>query len=360
VAAVFSLKNTTSWYLSLFSLLKLVEFILFYFYLRSYAFKRFGLLPAFGALVVGSLMQAIVGILQFVRQSDLGLRLLGEGLLDPEMRGVAVFYNFAGDKIMRAYGTVPHPNILAGYLFLGMFAFYFIYLYYGHYYKRPNYLLKINTVLLGSYALILLSFFFTFSRVIIFSWFLGFSIQMLIVFWKDDFKKLFLHVRDNRDRIIKIMLVGVIAIVLVSVFYWPEVISRVTISGQDEAVQLRMYYAEESLKAGVNLFGVGIGNFVNWFMETTPNLPRYIYQPVHNIYLLLYSEIGLVGVSLFILFLVFRLRDYIRRTKMLRFYHYSLLVFVGSFLFIGLFDHFFMDASAGKIYLLDSFSPLRY
>ena len=116
-----SLINTTSLYLSLFNLIKLIEFVLFYFYLKSYALPKFGYLNSLKAIVVGGSFQAIIAIIQFIRQSDLGLRLLGETVLNYDLVGIASFYNLAGERIIRAYGTTPHPNILGAYLFLSIY-----------------------------------------------------------------------------------------------------------------------------------------------------------------------------------------------------------------------------------------------
>src|SRR3989338_3079498 len=172
-----SIKNSSSFYLSTYNVLRLVEFIAFYFYLKSYAVYKFGLVNSMIVLIGGGLFQAIIAILQFFKQSSLGLRLLGESILAPNMTGVASFYNLYGDKIMRAYGTTPHPNILAAYLFLAIFSFYFVYLYFHIYHQNKIYHPKFNLFLLVSYPLTLLSLFFTFARVMIFLWFVGFTIR---------------------------------------------------------------------------------------------------------------------------------------------------------------------------------------
>src|SRR3989344_7494980 len=78
VVSAISIKNSSSHVLSGYNVLKLVEFISFYFYLKSYAIYKFGLTRSMIVLVVGGLFQAIIAILQFLKQSSLGLGLLGE------------------------------------------------------------------------------------------------------------------------------------------------------------------------------------------------------------------------------------------------------------------------------------------
>ena len=342
-----SIKNSSSYVLSSYNVLKLIEFVVFYFYIKSYAVYKFGLTRSMIALIGGGLFQAVIAILQFWKQSSLGLKYLGESVLAPNLTGVASFYNFYGEKIMRAYGTTPHSNILAAYLFLAIFSFYFVYLYFHIYHKNKIYYPKFNYFLLTSYSLILLAFFFTFARVMIFLWFAGFAARAVLVLNKKNFRRIFAR-GLNRVKLTKILVISAAVVVLFGVFYWPEAISRVKISSEEEAVQLRIFYNKESLKS-LNWFGAGAGNFVNWLMVQDPNLPRNLYQPVHNIYLLIYSEMGILGIAAFILFLIFLIKDFIVGTKMEKLYHYSFLILFLSFLFVGLFDHFLLTLQQGRL-----------
>ena len=347
IVSIVSIKNSSSYILSAYNVLKLIEFVAFYFYLKNYAVNKFGLMRPMIVLVCGGFFQAIIAILQFFKQSDLGLGLLGESVLAPNMNGVASFYNLTGEKIMRAYGTTPHPNILSAYLFLAIFSFYFVYLYFNVYHQKKTYSPKLNYFILISYSLILLSFFFTFARVTVLLWFTGFIIRAGLILSKQRFRRVF-GVGANKLKLTRILVVSMAVILLFVAFYWSEAISRIKISSEEEAVQLRIFYNKESLKS-LNWFGVGSGNFVNWLMVKEPNLPRNIYQPVHNIYLLIYSETGILGISAFILFLIFIVKDFIVRTKMNKLYHYSVLILFLSFLFVGLFDHFLWTLQQGRL-----------
>ena len=347
IISAISIKNSSSYILSTYNVLKLAELIVFYFYLKSYAIYKFGLVNSMIVLIGGGLFQAGIAIFQFFKQSSLGLRLLGESVLAPNMTGVASFYNLHGDKIMRAYGTTPHPNILAAYLFLAIFSFYFVYLYFHIYHQNKLYHPKLNLFLLISYPLTLLALFFTFARVMIFLWFVGFTIRAVFVVGKKNFRSVFAR-GLNRIKLTKILVISTAVVVLFVIFYWPEAVSRIKISSGDEAVQLRIFYNKESLKS-LNWFGVGAGNFVNWLMVKDPNLPRNLYQPVHNIYLLIYSETGILGITAFGLFLTFLIKDFIVNTKMEKLYHYSFLIMFLSFLFVGLFDHFLWTLQQGRL-----------
>lgn len=68
------------------------------------------------------------------------------------------------------------------------------------------------------------------------------------------------------------------------------------------------------IKGAINIllthpfFGVGIGRYTNAVQSLYPNHPAWSYQPVHNIYLLILVELGIVGVSAFIALLYYTLK----------------------------------------------------
>jgi hypothetical protein len=66
-----------------------------------------------------TLLQGIVGSLQFLQQRSLGLTFFGEPLRLPDMPGLCVIES-GGQRWLRAYGLTPHPNILGGYLGIGV------------------------------------------------------------------------------------------------------------------------------------------------------------------------------------------------------------------------------------------------
>src|SRR3989338_4881702 len=211
--SVISIKNSSSYILSAYNVLKLIEFIAFYFYIKSYAVGKFGLMRPMIVLVCGGLFQAVIAILQFLKQSSLGLGLFGESVLTTHLTGIASFYNLTGEKIIRAYGTTPHPNILSAYLFLAIFSFYFVYLYFNIYHKDKVYYKKFNFFLLISYPLILLSFFFTFARVTVFLWFSGFIVRASLILNIQRFRKIF-GVGVNKLKLTKILIISTMVVVL--------------------------------------------------------------------------------------------------------------------------------------------------
>ncbi len=337
VVAEISIRNALDTQTTVFQWFKLVEGVALYFYVKDYALKRFDLGKAFTALVVGGVFQAVIAIIQFTRQGSLGLKYLGESVLVPAMSGIAAFY-VDGIKIIRAYGTTPHSNVLAIYLFVGLGAFYSIAIY-----QKRGWWWHVF------HAVILWAFFLTFSRVIIGLWLLTFMTRSFLIRFYKPFHKEFWQDETMRRRSLKIFWTTVIVGTLFLLCYWPDVANRSIISSNDEAVQLRLLYNHESLASGYSLFGLGIGNFVPWLMTQNLHVDRIIYQPVHNIYLLIYAETGIIGLALFLIFLVLVFYDYCRRTEFKKLYYFSFFLIGAVILISGLFDHFLWTIQAGRL-----------
>lgn len=330
VISAVSIINASNQALGFYQLLKLAELSLLYFYVKSNLgvffpgsensennymtakpYSEF-LLPGF-VFIASGLFQAVLAILQYARQADLGLRFLGETVLSPGLFNVAIFM-VEGEKVMRPYGTTPHPNVLALVIFVSIFLLYFL-----------NFRSRLKNIV---YGVLLFGLFLTFSRIIIFIWLIAF---------------LFLFKKLDKKIIIATFFIAVLFLVL----FWPQVLARLDISPQEEAVSLRGFYNKVSLFEKP-FFGVGLGNFVNWFKEANPALAPNLYQPVHNIYLLIFSEIGVLGLAAFLSFIVFLIGDYLK-LKFEKPFHYSFLIIFVSLLFFGLFDHFLWTLQQGQI-----------
>jgi len=345
VMAAFSLIFTKDFKIATFSLLRLIEFLILFIYIKDYAIKRFNFHISLIVLVCSAVFQSIIAIGQYVRQADLGLRYLGEGMLGLHINGVAVFINENGERVMRAYGTTPHPNVLAGFLFLSIFALYFIWFY------RKGFSHNINLLYSVVYAIMLAGLLLTFSRTIIFFWALGFIIRGLLIGFLPKYRNKFWLNSEMRRKIISILLVTAIVLASFIIMAWPEVLSRIKISPDDEAVKLRVYYASETIDQRLNWFGSGAGNFVVWLKSKQPNLPEYLYQPVHNIYLLLYSELGILGLITFLSLIGYTFYDFYHSYKFQKLFHYSFILVLASILLMGMFDHFLWTLQQGRFIL---------
>lgn len=336
VAAALSIPGSIHRPVSLFHLVKLIEGLLLFWYVRHYALLRFPAIRSLEAFLAGSILQAGIAIAQFMRQMDNGLWFLGESILSPHLKGIASFYISEKEKVIRAYGTTPHPNILATYLSVALFGFWY---YFVRILKDP----RVLSASLAGYAVLLTGFLMTFSRTVIFGWGLAALVLWVIVFFRSP---------SDRRRLAAIALATALIAGLFAGVYWQEIVARFTISADDEALTLRLYYGQQAFRVGsggLNWNGIGIGNFVNWFIEAVPTLPRYLYQPVHNVYLLAYSETGILGSSAFVVLLAVVCWRFVARRHRDLFSWLAVGASLAILLFIGAFDHFPWTLQQGRL-----------
>jgi O-antigen ligase len=98
------------------------------------------------------------------------------------------------------------------------------------------------------------------------------------------------------------------------------------------------------------VFGVGLMNFLVRLPSFAHPYTFYQYlQPVHNMYLLLASEIGIVGLVLSLWFL-YKTVCHVQAAPFSS-QRTACFLLVASILFLGLFDHYFLTLQAGQLLL---------
>ena len=210
-----------------------------------------------------------------------------------------------GMRWLRAYGTFPHPNILGGYLALGillLIAF------------VKSGATKIFAYPLG--AIFIFSLFLTFSR----SAWLGLSVVFIYYVFKNF---------DNKE-IRKFFIFSVFFIFSISFIFWPFVTSRVKSIGylENKSNTERLASWKEGIKVwSMNpVLGAGIGNYTNYKNS----------QPAHNIFLMVLAELGAIGFLLYIFIWRKLWKSGLRSALIL-------------FFIIGLFDHYFWTLYPGQM-----------
>lgn len=331
--------------LSAYQIIKLAEFILLFLYLK-YNLEFLGLRKILWAFVAGGVFQALLAIAQFFKQSSLGLKHFEAGIYNANIPGTATFFA-EGVKFIRAYGTTPHPNILGVCLLVSIFCLYILWLKPVNKQQNRNFIYY--CLLFMVYGLLFFGLFLTFSRAVIIV-FLGVSsLFFLIAFLK--LKK------SLRRRIISLFLMFIVLCLLFVVLLWPVVSARfLGTSAKEQAVILRIYYNGIAFSAIQEkpLLGLGTGNFV-WYLYKNYQFNNFwLYQPVHNIYLLIASEIGILGLIVFLIFigkislkgigLVFK-RQKMNEKKLVLFTFYSLLF---AFLTVSMVDHYLWTIQQGS------------
>lgn len=291
-----------SYPLALYSFTRLLLIIIFFLVVVRYLEKTpraFG-----GAMIIlaaASLFQALVGIAQFFTQDSVGLKYLGESQLGPGAIGVAKIATEYG-RLIRAYGTLPHANIYAAFLIIGLVALYYLWV------RRSDAATSVrkrffSTALLSAAIfLVLTGLVLSFSR----SGWISATVATLL------FLSFSIFSSSQRKQMVGrlAVLIAISTFVLYQLFSF-AIAPRIEMSTTaDYSISSRLTYNQ----LGLNLiskkpFGVGIGNQVLYSVDEglyqKAGMRRvWEWQPIHNIYLLVASEIGIIGLAMFTLFIV--------------------------------------------------------
>ncbi len=315
--------------LSFFLMLRFVEWFLLYLLLLQ-DFIRMVLVAKVFLFALG--FQAILALGQFFLQHSIGwLSFLGEPLLSATTVGVAKIDLLSG-KIVRPYGTFPHPNVLAG--ALGMAGVLFCALW-------PLLKKKYTKLWLTLLGLIFLAFLLTFSR----SAFVGLVAGGTIFLLRKKIPKFtFL-----------LYILGFIIVLFSALFVFKVnnlFFTRLGGIFNDAATQERMEYVGISWNMLTHApLGVGIGNFTLQMQDfTSHKLTPWLFQPVHNVFLLVANELGLLGGVVFLGLCGYLVGMLWQQKQALA------LALVVGFLTVAIFDHYFFTLYQGQVLLFVMFA----
>jgi len=323
LASCLSLFLTSNLFSSLFYIFRFLEFFVVYLVIVNGFVDIKNLAKLF---IYVMFFEALIGIGQYVLQESLGLRFFGEPVISSAEVGVAKVGLF--DKsILRIYGTFPHPNIFAAYLLTAIFfAFNFV--------KRS---LFFKAIIL----LLLLALFLTFSRSGLFAFIFSLMFYMWFYHGKFSFKSIFYFL-------------GLISLLLFILGFGRVFLERFALN--DVAMMQRYFYLDiafEMIKS--HPFGLGVGDFTATMHDYSEiKILPWVFQPVHNIYLLVFAESGVFAfLSLIYLFVVV-FNGLFKKLKSLKGdfsknMTLSILAILMSFSFIGFFDHYLISLYQGQM-----------
>ncbi len=281
-------------------------------------------------------LQAILGIYQFLEQYAPGFKYLGLAPHDPSVAGTAVVETISG-RWLRAYGGLDHPNIFGGVLAISLII--------------VAYLLAKKKVIRGKtevieslflfifYFVALFALFFTFSRAAWLALALGLIFLLIAFIAKRDHWVI--------GRFIVLIFFSLAMIFIVAYPYRSLVAVRVSDHTrlEQKSIQQRETYLIQAKNLIKNnwAFGVGIGNYTLALAKRDTNSQNiWAYQPVHNVFLLLWAESGIFALIFFLLFLFLLKKN--RRTILAGAVFIALLVLM-------LFDHWLLSLPFGLLFL---------
>lgn len=281
--------SASAW-VSFWKCLKILELTFF----AKYIYDNFNLITEkmfSKVLSLSFIVISILGILQFINGGTLGgiFYLMGERTFGLDTPGIAL-QTINGLNHLRVYSSFSHPNSLAGFLLIGIIYFISV--------KKKDSLSKLTLVL--SFICFLL----TFSL----SAFIASGITLIFYFIYGQSKKTY-----------KKSLMMFVTLLAICSFILPSISSKDSFPSEvGERLQLAGLAKNLISK---NLF---LGTGFNTFTLFNRDL-----QPVHNIFLLMTEEAGLVGLIVFLILINKSLKSKV-----------SLLIL--PVLVIGFFDHYFL------------------
>lgn len=351
-----------------------------------------------GTLVLAGFLQSILGIGQVLRGRDFGLRFLGEHPLSLQTPGVAkvdfITQNYQssnvpigtdtmgtqltgdvpkgtsasavlekgvplGTKVLRAYGTFPHPNVLASFLLASIAGSFLLYWNRGTLETFKNLILvPIGTISAGLVM--------TFSRT---GW-----ISFLLVLgtvWICSYRNLgsYRNMSKEIGKLLAVVALGVLPPLLVPTVR-SAVVSRLVPGASDQFIEGRIssFHDTFSLFARNPVLGIGTGmgfveivrnarniDYIEKYV-TLSNRESWQYQYPHSVPLVILLELGTVGLVLFLVFLVAAARGVFERVRNSSASERSVLFAVTVLVFIAvavlaLTDHYLWTIQQGRILL---------
>lgn len=327
--------------LGLYYLLFIFGTILFIF-LAQFANKK----NILWAVLLSGLVQSILAIHQSIVQSVSANKWLGIATQLVENRGVSVLES--GDmRILRAYGSLPHPNMLAGFLVLAILVA--LYLWHDFYLQgeRLDWQIKkikkyTSSICLIVFSLVVMTFALlaTFSRSAVLA--LLFGLVFIFVFSLIKKDKLTFYVT------IKYFILMMIVAWAFNMYYPGLWASRFDMSNRLEAKSIQdrqITYSQLDWGSPKKIiFGQGLGLNTYWAYEKNKSASLDQVQPIHNWFILALAEIGLMGILIFLALIYFYLKKISWRQNKNKVWN---VAFILLLFFLGLFDHYLWTSWTG-------------
>jgi O-antigen ligase len=291
-----------------------------------------------GLLLMGLGFQVLVGLGQVARQGPLGLP--GEMALGSGQMGASII-EVEGARWLRAYGLTFHPNVLGGFLSVG---------------------LLLGLPLLGRlwaqclWWLFWLGLLLTFSRSAWVATALALPLAVGWLAWQ----------RPPLRRALAQAFIGVGVVVMAGALLWPEQVATrwqplievlqpgapasggTVVSAEQTSLDARVAMNRLAREVALQrpFTGIGAGNFPLAMWSSTPDVPP---QFVHNVPLLLAAEVGVLAGAIWLGMAVAAFWHLARRRGRLNQWEVVALCAWLALFVIGLFDSYPWSLNAGRL-----------
>lgn len=298
---------------TLYKWLKVLEFGLLIIYIKSHPYISKNINKVVKFLSFSVIWQSILAICQWFKQASiLGYWFLGEQPFNTSTLAIKKIF-FLGKVKVLPMATFTHPNVLAGFLVISLILILN---------NRMHKNLKILSLLLGSIGLLL-----------------TFSYPAILVF----LFAIFIYLWQKRNKNSKLLYLYLFFLTTAGLFLLKNqslVQNYYAASSWSRRGQLNKIAFDMWLSSPV--FGVGLGNFIPRMEEFGFVHADYRFlQPVHNVFLLILSQSGLIGISL----TIFGLIKTINKKSVLK------LVLIIVLLCLASLDHYWLTIQQGILTL---------
>lgn len=326
-----------SWSLSTFVYLRFLLGIGLFWLLTNTVFNKLKLYTSFFA---GVFIQSLLAIWQFLSQSTFANKWLGMAFHSAGEGMAGVVEVTGAGRWLRSYGALDHPNVLGGFLTIAFLLSVWVNV--AKRYKLQSIFgfVALNYIFV---PVVSAALFFTFSR----SAWLGLVVGLVVFLSVAVIKKDLLA----QKKILRIILVSGITVFILLAGYGDLVSTRfanetrLEIKSTNERMQ-SLYLASEIIRVSPS-FGVGVGNYTNFVHKhVSKYMPSYAYQPVHNVYLLVATEVGFWGSLFFVSIFVYLLMCIFRQCLGVGSSCYNLSL-VMALLVMMMFDHWWWSLHFG-------------
>ena len=300
----------------------------------SFSFKRIAIVWSASAVI-----QSVFAIWQFFVQCVPANKWFGLAFHESTLGGSIILQTNV-ERWLRAYGSLPHPNILAGFLVIAVLFL----LYLAMQAKNRGQRMFVITGIITTVPAI----FFTFSRS---AWVALICSLIILAIWVYKKKEKF-----YKHMFLKTSFLIVLILVILGVSLFGPLSTR--LRGEQDlevaSIHLRVEFTKQAMEIIKNrpIAGVGIGNYtLGVYNFVNGSWPGYYYQAVHNIYLLVLAELGIIGALMFylILGLLFWFGVLKKGRREFELKEVIMLLALISILIISLFDHYFWTMYFGII-----------
>ncbi|MEF3691516.1 MAG: O-antigen ligase family protein [Candidatus Moraniibacteriota bacterium] len=291
------------------------------------------------SLILSATLSSILGLYQFFTQTAFSSKLLG--LSDHlAWQGGSSVIATESFRFLRAYGSLSHPNIMGGLLAIVLL------LSLGAYLKASRSELRWKMFLVATLPLNFLALLTTFSRSALLALLIG---VILIVFYFLFKEKL------PRKKDLWVIFYAIIILTVLFLTAYADLFSSRTQNEtrlEKKSIADRKIYLQDAQQIiRQNPFlGVGPGNYTSTVLKDKKNSRKiWEIQPVHNLYLLVFSEIGFWGFIFFFSFVAIIISEISEKIKNRKSDATLFSFLLITLLFLALFDHWLWTGAFGII-----------